>query len=169
MTKKVISKLILGVVVIVTSILVVGLISKLKQKDSLEKKQQAINLNGLEYLGTSLPAKKEIILALFHPSCDFCQTDAQLVKEQIERFENIDLIWVSYDEKDSITQFSKTYGLDSLENVHFASMDIEVMLESYGNVKFPTFLAYDENGVLLQKFVGVTKPEELLSVYGSEK
>lgn len=169
MDKKVISKLIMGVVVIVTSILVVGLISKLKQKDSLEKKQQAINLNGVEYLGASLPEKEDAIVALFHPSCDFCQADAKKVKEQIDLFENIDIIWVSYDNKDSIAQFSKTYGLDSLENVHFAYMDIEVMLERYGNVKFPTFLAYDENGVLLQKFVGVTKPEELLSVYGSEK
>lgn len=167
MSKKVISKLIIGVVVIVTSILVVGLISKLKQKDILEKKQQAINLNGVEYLGASLPEKEDAIIALFHPSCDFCQADAKLVKEQIELFENIDLIWVSYDDKDSIAQFSKTYELDSHENVHFAYMDIEVMLERYGNVKFPTFLAY-KNGTLLQKFVGVTKPETLLAVYDQE-
>jgi thiol-disulfide isomerase/thioredoxin len=164
MIKKIVSKLIVGVVVLIMSVLVVGLISKLKQKDNLEKKQQAINLNGVEHLGTTLPGKGEIILVLFHPSCDFCQTDAQLVKKQIQLFKNIDLIWVSYDDKDSIAQFSKTYGLDSLENIHFAYMDIEVMLEKYGNVKFPTFLAY-KNGALLQKFVGVTKPEVLLSVY----
>jgi thiol-disulfide isomerase/thioredoxin len=168
MRKKVILKLIIGVVVFVASILVVGLASKLKEKDSLENNQQVINLNGLEYLGTSLPEKDEAIIALFHPSCDFCQTDAQLVKEQIEQFENIDLIWVSYDVKDAIVQFSKSYELDNLENVHFAYMDIEVMLERYGNVKFPTFLAYDKNGTLLQKFVGVTKPEVLLSVYDQE-
>ena len=103
-----------------------------------------------------------------HPACDFCQTAAQLVKEQIDQFKNIDLIWLSYDNKDSIAQFSKTYGLDSVDNVHFAYMDIEVMLERYGNVKFPTFLVYDKNGTLLQKFVGVTKPEVLLSVYDQE-
>ena len=167
MNKKVISKLIVGVVVLIMSVLVVGLISKLKQKDNLEKNQQAINLNDVEYLGTSLPEKNEVIIALFHPSCDFCQTDARLVKEQIDQFENIDLIWVSYDDKDSIAQFSKTYGLNSVKNVHFAFMDIEVMLERYGNVKFPTFLAY-KNGALLRKFVGVTKPEKLLSAYDQE-
>ncbi|MGW8122729.1 TlpA family protein disulfide reductase [Roseivirga echinicomitans] len=168
MNKKVISKLIIGVVVLVAGILIVGLAHKLKERDILERNQQAINLNGVEYLGTTLPEKGDIILVLFHPSCDFCQTDAQFVKEQIDQFKNIDLIWVSYDNKDSIAQFSKTYELDNLENVHFAYMDIEVMLERYGNVKFPTFLAYDKNGALLQKFVGVTKPEELLSVYDQE-
>lgn len=168
MDKKVISKLIIGVVVFVASILVVGLASKLKEKDSLESKQQAISLIGVEYLGSALPEKEDIILILFHPSCDFCQTDAQLVKKQIDQFKNINLIWVSYDDKDSIAQFSKSYELDNLENVHFAYMDVEVMLDRYGNVKFPTFLAY-KNGALLQKFVGVTKPEELLSVYVSKK
>lgn len=168
MNKKVILKLIVGLIVFVTSLLIIGLASKLKEKDSLERNQQVISLNGVEYLGASLPENEKIILALFHPSCDFCQADAQLVKEQIDLFENIDLIWVSYDDRDSIAQFSKTYELNSFENVHFAYMDIEVMLERYGNVKFPTFLAYDKNGALLQKFVGVTKPEVLLSVYDQE-
>ncbi|PIQ50379.1 MAG: hypothetical protein COW03_00120 [Cytophagales bacterium CG12_big_fil_rev_8_21_14_0_65_40_12] len=130
-----------------------------------------LDRRNLSFLRLSAPDLIEMntIVALFHPSCDYCQKDAQEIFEARSSFKDFEVLWISYDEKSAISQFSKTYGLDSLENVHFAYMDIEVMLERYGNVKFPTFLAYDKNGTLLQKFVGVTKPEELLSVYASEK
>jgi thiol-disulfide isomerase/thioredoxin len=136
--------------------------SILKKSRNYEPLDAQLDRENLSFLRSLQPDRIGIntIVALFHPSCDFCQAEAKMVEEQIEQLENIDLIWVSYDDKESIAQFSKTYGLDSFENVHFAYMDIEVMLERYGNVKFPTFLAYDQNGVLLQKFVGVTKPEK---------
>lgn len=52
--------------------------------------------------------------------------------------------------------------------MHFAYMDIEPMLERYGNLKFPTFLAYDQNGRMLKKFIGLTKPKEILKAYQTE-
>ena len=69
------------------------------------------------------------------------------------------------------TQFKnspKPTGLDALPNMHFDYMDIESMPERYGNVKLPTFLAYDKDGRLLKKIVGFMKPEEILTVYQTE-
>lgn len=142
---------------------------KVKEKDKLEEVQQSLSIERIEFLGDTLITENDqIIFTLFHPSCYFCQTDAKQFRKSYVQLKDFEVLWVSYDEKDSIQKFSRTYGLDSLPNMHFAYMDIEALLERYGNVKFPTFLAYDKQGHLLKRFVGLTKPEEILKVYQME-
>lgn len=127
--------------------------------------QREIHSDNFDFLRSTPALNKNTILTLFHPSCDFCQADAEQFLKARKRLTNLNVLWVSYDEKDSIQKFSKTYGLDSLSNMYFAHMDIDVMLERYGNVKFPTFLAYNKQGQLVEKFIGLTKPEKILAAY----
>jgi len=139
---------------------------KIEEKNELEVTLQSMSFEGIEFLDDAHTLENnQIIFTFFHPSCDFCQADAEEFKKSHTDLKDFEVLWVSYDEKDSIQKFSKTYGLDTLPNMHFAYMNIEAMLERYGNVKFPTFLAYDNNGQLIKKFVGLTKPEEILQAY----
>ena len=139
---------------------------KLREEKNKEFNYSRISINKMDFITTYQGSKRsKIIFALFHPSCDFCKADAEQFLKSNDQLKKFTALWVSYDEKDSIQKFSKTYGLDTLANVHFAYMDIEAMLERYGKVKFPTFLAYDKDGQLLKKFVGLTKPEEILQAY----
>lgn len=142
---------------------------ELGAKKEITLMQQKLSINGLEYLTNNhIDGNKQTIISLFHPSCEFCQAEAEQFRDVGTGLKRFELIWVSYDEKDSIQKFSKTYGLDTLPSMHFAYMDIEVMLERYGNVKFPTFLVYDEEGLLVKKRVGMTQPQEILEAYNEE-
>ena len=139
---------------------------KLKEKRNKELNYSSLSIKEIDIITTNQALKqKKSIFALFHPSCDFCQADAEQFLDAKNLLKDLEVLWVSYDNKDSIRKFSIDYGLDTLPNMHFAYMDIEAMLERYGNVKFPTFLAYDNEGQLIEKFVGLTKPEEILKVY----
>ena len=131
-----------------------------------DNSQPNLDLTNLEFVESSTAIKKgKSILLFFHPSCDFCQRDAEQFRKSYMELKDLEVLWVSYDDQDSIRKFSQDYGLDTIPNMHFAYMDIEAMIARYGNVKFPTFLAYDEKGQLLRKFVGLTKPEEILKAY----
>lgn len=155
---------------ILISVSLIYKISKiLAENKKLGFLHQNITLVSIDFLKNyNSVGRNETILTLFHPSCDFCQAEAEQYRKSHAELKDFEVLWVSYDEKDSIQKFAKTYGLDTLLNMHFAYMDIEAMLERYGNVKFPTFLAYDKQGQLLKKFVGLTKPEEILKVYQME-
>ena len=166
MDKRKLSWLFKWIVALVFLALGIGIASSVQKKITREEAQAQLSLQNIESInGELFIDPTEVIKVLFHPTCDFCQQDATEILKSIHLFEGIQLLWVSYDHKDSIVQFSQTFGLDTLQNIHFAYMDIEVMLERYGNVRFPTFLAYDKKGQLLKKFVGATLPEEIASVY----
>ena len=140
----------------------------LAENKTLQTAQVDIELKGLYFLTSSPSLIKKTILYLFYPYCNFCQAHAKQFRRFHTRLKDFVVLWASYDVKDSINKFSKIYRLDTLPNMHFAYMDIEAIMERYGNVKFPTFLAYDEQGHLLKKFVGLTKPEKILKVYQME-
>ena len=170
MNRKHICWLLVSTFVLIVVIISYKLSQKLEEKEKLEAIIQNLMLQKMEMVGESgLQKSSSKLIALFHPSCDFCQAEATQFRKFYQELSSIDALWISYDIKDSIENFSKTFGLDTLPNMHFAYMDIEAMLERYGNVKFPTFLAYDEDGRLIKKFVGLTKPEEILSAYQTSK
>ena len=143
---------------------------KLEKNKKLEKYYVEFSLLGVEYLEDKRMAKNTpIILSLFHPSCHFCKVDAEQFHKKHASLKNFEVLWLSYDEKDSIQKFAKVHGLDTFSNVHFAHIDIETMIEHYGNVKFPTFLTYDAKEKLIAKFVGLTKLEVILTSYNESR
>ena len=146
-----------------------GIIHRLKKKEFVKGAISSISFEKVEFLGDNSLNKNRAILILFHPDCDFCQTDAEMIRKEIVLFREEQLLFVSYDNKNAISNFSQVYNLDNYPNVHFAYMDIETMLERYGNVRFPTFLAYNEYGELVKKWVGLTKPQEILKAYSEAK
>lgn len=146
-----------------------GVSKELEKRNKLESGQKNISKDNIVFFDNrNIKDTVGTVFSLFHPACDFCQADAEQFFSAKNQLSNLNVFWVSYDVKDSIQKFSKTYGLDTISNMHFAYMDIEAMLERYGNVKFPTFLAYNEQGQLLKKFVGLTKPEEIIKLYQIE-
>ncbi|MFY0591393.1 TlpA family protein disulfide reductase [Roseivirga sp.] len=160
----------IGIFFLVGTLMGYKVYKELARKEKTELKQQVLSLKNIEYLKEDTKISgKPFLLSLFHPSCDFCQEDAKLLYEKRVLLKNLDIIWISYDDKDSIQKFSHSHGLDTIPNIRFAYMDIEAMLEQYGNVKFPTFLAYDKSGELIKKWVGLTQPQEILDAYNQEK
>lgn len=110
-----------------------------------------------------LPANKPIIVFYFDPFCDHCQQEAQWIKENIDQFKNISLVWVSWAEAKDIREFPGKYleGID-LSNFFFLR-DADFTFDSFfGYSEIPSIYVYNRYRKRTASFKKETEPVTLL-------
>ena len=107
-------------------------------------------------------AGKKLILILFQSSCDHCQAEGQQIRENIKAFEKYTLYFVSADASNQIKNYAENLGLDKIENVHFASTDVQQILDIFGPIQAPSVYIYSDKGKLIKSFVGQTDIDNII-------
>jgi peroxiredoxin len=107
--------------------------------------------------------KGKNVLILFQPDCDHCQRETQEIKAHLPAFKDYTLYFVSNYPAELLRKFSQDYGLAFEPNVVFATTTIEAILNTLGPQPSPSVYIYNEQGQLVQKFLGETKVEHILA------
>lgn len=122
-----------------------------------------LDLQGRVFTQDSLK-NKPTIFVYFNSDCDYCQSEATKIQERLSDFKNAELVFVSFEKNDSITQFAKKYKLGNQENVIFLEDTKAEFSKVFDVNSIPYIVAYDANKKLLQKFKGATKIDKILTV-----
>ncbi len=102
------------------------------------------------------------IFIAFHPECEHCQYEAKNINEKQKELESLNIILFT-SANDSITQaFSKTYGLNTLKNVHIVIDSTNEMRRLFDIKGIPTVFIYNAQNQLVKRFNGETKIEAIL-------
>ncbi|MFT7036222.1 MAG: thioredoxin-related protein [Parvicella sp.] len=104
-----------------------------------------------------------LILVYFNSECDYCQSEARDLKENIQGLKNTELLMVSAETSESIKQFKVDFQLD-VDNIHFARVDAGDIFDTFGSVSVPALFVYDKEGKLVKMFKGKTKISVVLEV-----
>lgn len=107
-------------------------------------------------------AEGKTILVLFQPDCDHCQREATAIQDNLERFNEYEVYFISSASLNDLHQFSVTYKLDDPPNVHFGTTDVVNIVEKFGSIPTPSLYVYSEDGDLTSKFEGETSIEQIL-------
>jgi peroxiredoxin len=121
------------------------------------------NLEGTVYTQKNLP-NKPIVFVYFNSECDFCKSEATKIQERLVDFNNIQFVFISFEEVKTISQFAKHYKLDHQENVLFLEDRTATFSQIFDANTIPFILVYDAHKKLLQKFKGATKVDAILEV-----
>ena len=85
-----------------------------------------------------------------------------MIKENIEKFSNFQLIFVSFEQPELIKTFAEKHQLINYDKINFLS-DTKVSFAPTFDVKsLPCLVLYDKNRQLIEKIKGQIKPEILL-------
>jgi len=120
------------------------------------------DLNDSLFTDARLQPDKALLIIHFHPECEFCRHEAQLIAGKINNFAPYQLLFVSYAEKKQIKDYAYEFKLSGYPNIIFLQDKDMVFTEIFGKSGIPTSFIYDKNQKLIKKFKGETKAEALL-------
>ncbi|NCT10868.1 MAG: redoxin domain-containing protein [Flavobacteriia bacterium] len=146
-----------------------SIVNRLQHKKTVAARIQQIpsfsffTLTGKEFTDAQLP-KKSIIFVYFNSDCDYCQSEAVKIREHINDFNNIQWVFVSFENATKIENFASTYKLNNRENVLFLEDKKAVFATIFNANTIPFIVIYDSNKKLLKQFKGVTSIKSLLEV-----
>jgi thiol-disulfide isomerase/thioredoxin len=163
-TRKIIVGISLAALAVVMSFVLQN-VSKRIQEDKIVKYMPSFEIKSADgfFFSKAFFSKGDpSVFIAFHPECEHCQYEAKSIVDKQIQLKNTQVVLFT-SANDSLTRaFSKTYGLDSLKNVHVLTDDKNEMWTLFDVKTIPTIFIYNANNKLIKRFNGETKIEAIL-------
>ena len=119
----------------------------------------ATNADGSQFRLNEL--KGNNILVFFQPDCDHCQREGKAIADNLEKFSEYQLYFISVDDFNQMNVFAGNYDLADKRNVAFARATLDDILNNLGRISPPSLYIYRE-GKLIKHLDGEKNIEEIL-------
>lgn len=106
---------------------------------------------------------RSMVLVYFNPTCEHCQYEAEIIRDNIDQFNHTDIVMLSDESIPMIKKFAADHHLEDQPGVRFFKIDPNIVFSTFGKYSVPTILIYDQNGHLAKRFDGETKIEAILN------
>jgi len=169
MTKS-IKALILLIVFTFLGYLVYSVIAKIEHKSKVAKTLQTIpeisfkTLENNIFTNKNLKPNTAIVFIYFNSECDFCQHEAQNISDNIAQFKDVQLLFVSTENIETIEAFAETYNLLSKLQITFLHDSTHTFSTRFDANSIPYLLIYNSNQELVKKHKGQLKTEAILKL-----
>ncbi len=147
-----------------------SIITKIKEKNAVEKslvtipKFELLSLNNKLYSNLSITPSYPVIFIFFNSECDFCQHEAQSISENLNKFKEIQIIFISEEPIKKIKQFSNKYNLNHQPKIHFLYDRLGNFSNRFNIRSIPYILIYNKNQMLIKKHNGLLSTNGILRV-----
>lgn len=123
------------------------------------------NTKGQKVSPNTLDKDKPIVVFYFDPDCDHCLQQASWVKEAINKFKGVTMIWISWGEPDAISAFESKYfgGLNEHNRIYFCKDEDYKMDDWFGYSEVPSIYIYNKSRVRIATFKKETLAEHILA------
>ena len=142
--------------------------SKIKHKNEVAVNIKTIpnfdfqNVNGGRFTNENLMKNTPTLFIYFNSECEFCNEEAEMIKQNIDKFSQIQLIFISIENPHKIKGFAINHKLKNYDKINFLS-DTKVSFAPTFDVKsLPCLVLYDKDYHLIEKIKGQIKPEALI-------
>ncbi|BDB54877.1 hypothetical protein GENT5_11820 [Flavobacterium ammoniigenes] len=148
--------------------LIFQITSKIKHKKEVAENIKTIpnfdfqNVNGGRFTNENLIKNAPTLFVYFDSECEFCNEEAEMIKQNIDKFSTFQLIFVSIENPDKIKDFAINHKLINYDKINFLS-DTKISFAPTFDVKsLPCLVLYDKDQHLIEKIKGQIKPEVLI-------
>jgi peroxiredoxin len=125
------------------------------------------NIKGSKFANTNLKVNSSKLFIYYNSECDFCNEEAKMIKENIEKFNTTQIIFISFEETEKIKQFANNHQLDIYDNVTFLCDSKASFATTFDVKAMPCLVLYDKDNNLIEKIKGQTKVETLIKKLGN--
>ncbi|NOU61605.1 redoxin domain-containing protein [Marinifilum caeruleilacunae] len=144
----------LFVIIVVTLLFFIS--TKRKANKEIASNFEIIDFNDFNFLEPveDYELNENSVICFFASDCSLCSYEAKQLKKEDFVPENLDFIWVSSQNRDSIVSFIKSNDIAGVEHFKFAQIEASVLTEKYNINEYPKGLIY-KNGILCHSFKGL--------------
>lgn len=145
-------------------------ISKAKEKNAIAKQLQTIptfSFQTLElkpFTNSNLKPNIPTIFIYFNSECDYCQYEAESISNNLNKFKNVQFIFVSTENIETIKQFSEKNKLNNQTNITFLQDTDYLFSNQFGASSIPYILIYSKKQKLIKKHKGQLKAEAIVKL-----
>ena len=149
-------------------------VSKFNHKKEITERIKTIpnftfhTLDGNKFTRDSLQ-NKPIVFIYFNSEFDYCQSEAIKIRNSMTEFENIQLLFISFEELEIIKKFRQEYKLMDFDNVIFLEDRKGKFSEIFDVNSIPYIVIYDANQKLLKKFKGATGVSKIIEAINNKE
>jgi peroxiredoxin len=111
-------------------------------------------LDGVEFTNNSLIRNQYSVLIYFNSECNFCQHEAQSISDNLEKFKDVEFLFVSTESSGTIQQFSQQYNLDNKKTITFLHDYLDTFSSRFDATSIPYLLIYNKEGQLIKRHKG---------------
>ncbi len=155
-----------------TGFLLYKIANKIRQKQQIAENIKSIpafyfyDMNDGLFTDADLPQNTAVLIIHFHPECEFCRHEAQIIENKIKDFSPYQLLFVSYASKKEIINYANEFNLSAHKNITFLH-DKDMIFENiFGKSGIPASFIYNKNQELVKQFKGEVKAAALLKYLG---
>lgn len=162
-------KIIIGVILIsIIGFLSHNITKKINYKNEVAKRIKTIPefsflmLTNEVFTKNGLTKNTNKLFVYFDSECDYCQSEATQISENIAQFKDTQLLFISFEPIVGIKKFAMDYNLLEKENVIFLHDKESEFSEIFDAKSIPFILLYNKDNQLIKKYKGATKIENIL-------
>lgn len=148
--------------------LIFQITSKIKHKKEVAKNINTIppfnfqNVNGGRFTNENILKNTPTLFIYFNSECEFCNEEAEMIKQNIDRFSTFQLIFVSIENPNKIKEFAINHKLINYDKINFLSDPNASFAPTFDVKSLPCLVLYDKNQHLIEKIKGQIRPEILI-------
>jgi len=158
------------------ALLLIGIISilgysvskKINYKKEVSERIQTIpkfsfaTIQGRPFTEKEITKTKPKLFIYFNSDCHFCHGEAEQVKENLEKLENVQLVFVSFEAATNIADFAKKYTLNNKENIIFLEDEKMHFAQLFDANTIPFMALYSKENKLIKQFKGATNIKKII-------
>jgi peroxiredoxin len=143
-------------------------VSKINHKKQIAENIKTIpnfsykKIDGTAFTNQNLKQNKVTVFIYFNSECEFCNEEAKMIQQNIDKFNNVKLLFVSFEKPNLINAFAIKHKLSNYDNVTFIYDSKTTFSTTFDVHSMPCLVLYDKNQKLIEKLKGQTKVETLL-------
>nr|WP_199001972.1 redoxin domain-containing protein [Flavobacterium sp. ASV13] len=166
--KKLLKTLLLLLFLVVLFFLGYQIIAKINHKKEVVQNIKTIpdflyqDINGKSFTNKNLQKAIPVIFIYFNTECEYCNEEAQMIRENIENFKTVQFIFVSFEKPEKIKKFAQNHQLTPYDNVHFLYDSKVTFAATFDVNSLPCIVLYDKDQNLIEKIRGQIKPVILI-------
>ncbi len=167
--RRVVLVLILIFVISLLAFFSIGFIIKTKEKSEIAEQLRSIpsfsftTLNGNAFTKADLKGNLNTVFIFFNSECDFCQHEAQSISDNLLEFKDMQILFVSFESREIINDFSETYKLNKNPHITFLNDSTRSFNNEFGVTSFPYILIYGKDQKLIKKHKGQLNAQAIIN------
>jgi cytochrome oxidase Cu insertion factor (SCO1/SenC/PrrC family) len=118
------------------------------------------------FTNARLKAGVPVVVVYFDPDCDHCNKQAQMIKAEVSKFNNVQMVWVAFPaDLEAINAFGKKYFPAQFGKSFFFLRDNDYTFDkAFGYSEAPSIYIYNKTGKLVKSYAKKeVSPTEILN------
>ncbi len=104
----------------------------------------------------TIPTGRPVVLIYFNSTCDHCQRQLNVLRDNLGLFANAALVLMSSQSMEEVVPFTDGLGFDKESHVYLVQITHEELANVFGTLGLPHIFVYSAKGKLVGLFAGET-------------